>query len=64
MTIKNYYRIMLGRRSIHADECYRGNFIGADFDLGIDLTGKLPENWRIFNLLNDAGVINWKTRLI
>ena len=47
--MKSYYRIMLGRASIHADACYKGNFIGADFDLGMDLTGKLPENWRTFN---------------
>jgi restriction system protein len=47
--MKNYIRIMLGRGSIHADACDKGNFIGADFDLGMDLTGKLPENWRIFN---------------
>jgi restriction system protein len=47
--MKNYIRVMLGKGSIHADACYKGNFIGADFDLGMDLTGKLPENWRTFN---------------
>jgi len=40
---------MLGKRSIHADECFKGNFIGADFGIETDLTGKLPENWRDFN---------------
>ena len=40
---------MLGAKSIHADECYKGNFIGADFDIKQDLTGKLPDNWRDFN---------------
>src|SRR5258707_1773304 len=45
----NYYRIMLGTKSIHADKCLNGNFIGVDFDLHDDLTGKLPENWRDFN---------------
>jgi len=40
---------MLGKRSIHAEECYKGNFIGADFGIETDLTGKLPENWRDFN---------------
>lgn len=44
-----YYRIMLGAKSIHAEECFRGNFIGADFDIREDLTGKLPDNWRDFN---------------
>ena len=47
--MKNYYRIMLGRKSIHAQECLAGNFIGADFDINQDLTGKLPEEWRAFN---------------
>lgn len=47
--MKNYYRIMLGRKSIHADECYKGNYIGAGFLRDIDLTGKLPDNWRAFN---------------
>ena len=47
--MKKYYRIMLGKRSIHAEECYKGNFIGADFGIETDLTGKLPENWRDFN---------------
>lgn len=47
--MKNYYRIMLGRKSIFADEAYKGNFIGAYFGLDIDLTNKLPDNWRDFN---------------
>lgn len=48
--MKNYYRIMLGARSIHADECFRGNFIGAGFGIDQDLTHQLPDNWREFNL--------------
>ena len=40
---------MLGAKSIHAEECYKGNFIGADFDIKQDLTGNLPDNWRDFN---------------
>lgn len=47
--MKNYYRVMLGRKSIHADMCFKGNFIGAGFLSGIDLSGKLPEDWRSFN---------------
>jgi len=47
--MKNYYRIMLGRKSAFAEEAFKGNFIGADFDIHQDLTGKLPENWREFN---------------
>ncbi|MBP9853390.1 MAG: DUF1016 family protein [Candidatus Omnitrophica bacterium] len=40
---------MLGRGSSYADECYKGNFIGADYDINVDLTLRLPENWRDFN---------------
>jgi len=47
--MKSYYRVMLGSKSIHADECYKSNFIGADFDLDIDLANQLPDNWREFN---------------
>lgn len=47
--MKNYYRIMLGRKSVHAQEGFAGNFIGADFDIDQDLKGKLPEEWREFN---------------
>lgn len=47
--MKNYYRIMLGRKSIHADECFKGNFIGVNFEINTDLSGKLPDNWREFN---------------
>ena len=44
-----FIRIMLGKGSVHADECFEGGFIGVDFDLKQDLTGNLPENWREFN---------------
>lgn len=40
---------MLGRRSSHAEECFKGNFIGADFGIYQDLTKDLPDNWRDFN---------------
>ena len=40
---------MLGRQSIYAEEAHAGGFIGADFGLDLDLTNKLPENWRDFN---------------
>ena len=46
---KNYYRIMLGRKSIHSEECHNNGFIGADFGLDMDLSGRLPDNWRSFN---------------
>jgi len=40
---------MLGPKSIHAEECFAGNFIGTDFDIKQDLTKRLPEEWRAFN---------------
>lgn len=47
--MKRYCRVMLGAKSIYADECFRGNFIGADFLADIDLTGQLLDDWRQFN---------------
>lgn len=47
--MKNYYRIMLGKKSVYADECFKGNFIGAGFDFAMDLSGKLSDNWKHFN---------------
>jgi len=47
--MRNYYRIMLGAKSAYADECFKGSFIGADFDINQDLTNELTENWRDFN---------------
>ena len=44
--MKNYYRIMLGPKSVHAEECYKGNYIGAGFGIEKDLSNKLPDNWR------------------
>lgn len=47
--MKSYYRVMLGGKSVHAEECFAGNFIGTDFGITQDLTNKLPEEWRAFN---------------
>ncbi len=47
--MKEYYRIMLGKSSMHAQECIAGNFVGVDYGIHQDLTGKLPEEWRTFN---------------
>jgi restriction system protein len=47
--MKNYYRIMLGRKSAFAEEAYKGNFIAAGFIQEKDLTQHLCENWRDFN---------------
>ena len=40
---------MLGKGSIHADEAFKGNFIGAGWFKDLDLTNKLSDNWRDFN---------------
>jgi restriction system protein len=47
--MKNYFRLMLGQKSIYADECFKGNFVGVDFGMNLDLTGRFPEDWRDFN---------------
>ena len=49
--MKSYYRVMLGRKSVHAAECFAGGFIGTDFDIHEDLSRKLPDEWREFNKL-------------
>lgn len=47
--MKSYYRVMLGKKSIHAAEAIAGGFIGADFTIKEDLSRKLPDEWRQFN---------------
>jgi restriction system protein len=47
--MKNYYRVMLGKKSAFAEQCFAGNFIGADFGILEDLSQKLPDEWRAFN---------------
>jgi len=48
-SVKGYYRVMLGQKSVYAADCFAGNFIGTDFGIDQDLTNKLPEEWRAFN---------------
>ena len=47
--MKNYYRVMLGQKSVYAEECFAGNFIGTDFGINQDLTNKLPDKLQGFN---------------
>lgn len=47
--MKNYYRVMLGKKSMHAAQCFAEDFIGADFEIPQDLTADLPDDWRAFN---------------
>ena len=49
MNERRYYRIILGRGSKHSKECHEDGFIGADFDIDMDLSDKLPERWQDFN---------------
>lgn len=47
--MRNYYRVMLGRGSMYADECLRDGFIGAGYGIKEDLTPYFSEDWREFN---------------
>jgi restriction system protein len=47
--MKSYFRLMLGRQSVHAEKCFEGGFIGANFSIDEDLSKSLPESWRPFN---------------
>jgi len=47
--MKKYYRLMLGRKSIHTEVCLAGNFVGIDYGIHQDLSGRLPDEWREFN---------------
>jgi len=47
--MKNYYRVMLGKQSVYAKEAHEGNYIGVGWLPDVDLTNKLPDNWREFN---------------
>lgn len=40
---------MPGQKSVHAQECFKGNFIGTDFDIHQDLSKELTDNWKHFN---------------
>ena len=46
---KEYRRIMLGKRSVNAEDAIDGGFICGGFLFDIDLTGKFPNDWREFN---------------
>jgi restriction system protein len=48
--MKKYYRIMLGKKSVHAATCFAEGFIGVDDDLKTgDLSGQFHDDWRNFN---------------
>jgi restriction system protein len=47
--MKNYYRVMAGKGSSLAEECFQQGFVGVDYGVAVDLTGKFPDDWRQFN---------------
>lgn len=47
--MKKYNRVMAGARSINAQQCFNEGFIGVDYEIPVDLSGRLPEDWRQFN---------------
>ncbi len=46
--MRSYYRVMLGRKSTHADLCLKGGFVGADFGVEQDLNNSLALDWKEF----------------
>jgi hypothetical protein len=49
MNMKKYNRVMLGQGSKFAKMCREEGYIGAEFDIFVDLSNDLYENWRDFN---------------
>ena len=47
--MKKYNRVMLGRGGQFASMCRKEGYIGADFDIKMDLSDSLYDNWRDFN---------------
>lgn len=47
--MKKYNRVMLGQGSKFAKMCREEGYIGAEFDIFIDLSNDLYDNWRDFN---------------
>lgn len=46
---REYYRLMLGRKSIHAELCFSENFVGLDWFPDTDFAGEFTDNWKDFN---------------
>ena len=47
--MRKYNRVMLGRACMYAEQCRKEGYIGANFDINVDLSDSLYENWRDFN---------------
>ena len=48
-SVTMYKRIRLGRASKYLSECLDGGFVGLDYDLDVDLTGRFPSTFQEFN---------------
>lgn len=46
--MKEYFRIILGAKGVHADQCLKEGFIGADHGMALDLAASLPTDWENF----------------
>jgi restriction system protein len=44
-----YFRVRLGNEMAFAAQALSEGFVGVDFGIGQDLSGRLPETWREFN---------------
>ena len=47
--MKKYNRVMLGRGSAYAKMCRNEGYIGVNFNINVDLSNDLFDNWRDFN---------------
>ena len=46
---RNIYRVMLGRKSMYAEQCRNEGWFGGGWGITQDLTNDLSESWRDFN---------------
>lgn len=44
-----YNRVMPGAKSAYIEECFKGGFIGVDFDLNEDLSSHLTDDFKLFS---------------
>jgi len=49
MDNRSFYRVMLGAKHVHAQQCYDEGWIGGGWNIAHDLTGRLPDTYRDFN---------------
>lgn len=47
--MSRFFLVRLGRQGIFMDECVSQGFIGVDYGINEDLSGKFPHEWRAFN---------------